>query len=247
MKEHIHALQSVIKADYGVQTPEIFDYLAVTGVSSFLVSGIFRYLFGSTALADFTFGLGVLLTLPDVLIKLVVGLLMNTRFNARDLIVRSIRWRGDEKVLDAGCGNGILTFACAHHLKSGKVIGIDIWDKNAGGGTPHLFWRNAEAEGVRDRVELQNVNAADMPYEDGGFDVVVSSMAIHHMGHNAEKAVQEMVRVLKPGGTIALFDVQRVLEVTEPLLRQQNIHITHQSGRWMRVLIGQKGGSPHHA
>lgn len=242
MKDHFHTLQTTPKADYGLRTPEILDQLATAGTVSFFSSGLLHYVFNAPRLADVTFGAGVVLMLPSVVTRIAVGLLMNTRFRARDLIMHGIPWRGSENVLDVGCGNGILTFASAHHAPSGKVTGIDIWDKHAGGGTPHLFWRNAEAEGVMDRVELQNVNAAEMPYADHHFDVVVSSLAVHHMGRDAQKAVQEMVRVLKPGGYLALFDVQRVIEPLKPLLQQQGIHLTHESGGWLYVVIGQKNG-----
>ncbi len=242
MKEHFHTLQTTPKADYGVRTPEVFDQLATAGLASFFSSGFLRYVVNAPRWADVAFGAGGVLMLPSVVTRIAVGLLMNTRFRARDLIMHSIPWRSNEHVLDVGCGSGILTFASAKHVPSGKVVGIDIWDKHAGGGTPHLFWRNAEAEGVMDRVELQNVNAAEMPYADHHFDVVVSSLAVHHMGRDAQKAVQEMIRVLKPGGYLALFDVQRVIEPLKPLLQQQGISIAHESGGWLRVVIGQKNG-----
>ena len=84
----------------------------------------------------------------------------------------------------------------AKRLTTGKAIGIDIWLPNAGGGTEHTFWKNAHVEGLERRVELQNVDARQMPFEDKSFDVIVSTFALHHIGHGAadrEQALREML------------------------------------------------------
>ncbi len=62
--------------------------------------------------------------------------------------------RGDELALDVGCGLGKLAIGVAKSLKSGRVVGIDIWDrKEIPGNSPEKAYENAEAEGVKDRVE----------------------------------------------------------------------------------------------
>jgi SAM-dependent methyltransferase len=42
-----------------------------------------------------------------------------------------IQWRGNERVLDVGCGRGVLTMAAAHHVNRGLVIGVDVWNRSA--------------------------------------------------------------------------------------------------------------------
>jgi ubiquinone/menaquinone biosynthesis C-methylase UbiE len=161
----------------------------------------------------------------------------------RDRFVKAVHWRGDEHVLDVGTGSGIMLFGLARRLTTGKAIGIDIWLPNAGGGTEHTFWKNAHLEGLERRVELQNVDARKMPFEDKSFDVIVSTFALHHIGGAAdrEQALREMVRVLKPGGTIALADIAQMIDPAADLLRQSGIHSIQPNGRVFVSIIGRKG------
>ena len=72
------------------------------------------------------------------------------------------------------------------------------------------LWRNAAAEGVADRVELHTADMTALPFADGSFDVVVSSLAIHNIGGRAgrDKAIDEAVRVLRPGGWLLIADIR---------------------------------------
>ena len=49
------------------------------------------------------------------------------KLKLRDRVLDAITWRGDEKVLDVGCGPGLMLIGAAKRLKSGKATGIDIW------------------------------------------------------------------------------------------------------------------------
>jgi len=51
------------------------------------------------------------------------------KLRLRDKIIASIPWRGDERVLDVGCGHGLMLLAAAKQLKSGRAIGVDIWSQ----------------------------------------------------------------------------------------------------------------------
>ncbi len=68
--------------------------------------------------------------------------------------------------------------------------------------------RNAVAEGVRDRVELADADARDLPFASASFDVVVSSLAISNIGDAAGRAqaLREAVRVVRPGGRLRIVD-----------------------------------------
>jgi arsenite methyltransferase len=142
-----------------------------------------------------------------------VHILQTARNRLLDTIVEVVNWRGDERVLDVGTGSGIVLFACAKQLRTGTATGIDIYDPNAGGGSAERFWRNARAEGVTDRVELLNVDARHMTFADETFDVAVSSLAMHHIGlaQDRQRATAEIIRILKPGGSIAWYAARRSL------------------------------------
>ena len=118
--------------------------------------------------------------------------------------------RGDERVLDIGCGRGAVLLAVAKRLPNGKAVGIDIWRKaDQSGNSIEATRRNAMAEGVADRIELHTADMTTMPFEDASFDLVVSSLAIHNVKgkENRRKAIAEAIRVLRPGGRLLIADI----------------------------------------
>jgi arsenite methyltransferase len=127
-----------------------------------------------------------------------------------DLLDR-LRLRGDERILDLGCGRGAVLLMAAQHLTTGRAVGVDLWRTvDQSGNSAEATRRNAVAEGVADRVELHTGDLRALPFEDNSFDVVLSSLAIHNISGRAgrEKAISEAVRVLRPGGRLLILDVR---------------------------------------
>jgi SAM-dependent methyltransferase len=117
---------------------------------------------------------------------------------------------GDERVLDLGCGRGAVLLLAAEHLTTGRAIGVDVWRRgDQSGNSPQATLRNAAAEGVADRVEVQTADITELPFDSASFDLVVSSVAIHNLKSraNREKAIEEAVRVLRPGGRVLIADL----------------------------------------
>jgi len=118
--------------------------------------------------------------------------------------------KGNEKVLDVGCGTGRVSIRLAKLLKKGKVTGIDIFG-GVSGTSPDTAYENAEIEGVADRVESKCGNVLDIPFEDNTFDIVTAGSVLHEI-HGYEKqlkAVREIYRVLKPGGKFFTVEILR--------------------------------------
>src|SRR4029078_7755566 len=90
-------------------------------------------------------------------------------------ILDDLGLRGDETLLDLGCGRGAVLLAAAKLLPNGRAIGVDIWRADQTDNTQQNTPRNAEIEGVADRVEVQTADITDLPFDDDSFDVVVSS------------------------------------------------------------------------
>jgi ubiquinone/menaquinone biosynthesis C-methylase UbiE len=117
---------------------------------------------------------------------------------------------GDERLLDIGCGRGAVLLMAAQHLPRGRAVGVDIWStKDQSGNAEQVTRRNAELEGVAERVELHTADMRDLPFDDGSFDVVVSSLAIHNVSGAGDRAraVREAARVLKKDGKLAIADI----------------------------------------
>jgi SAM-dependent methyltransferase len=129
----------------------------------------------------------------------------------RDRLLDRIAWTGAERVLDVGCGRGLMLVGAARRLSTGRATGIDIWQaEDLSGNRPEATLENARREGVKDRVEIQTADMRRMPFPDGAFDVVLSSAAIHNLyaAPDRSKAIAEMARVLKPGGQAVVDDIR---------------------------------------
>jgi demethylmenaquinone methyltransferase/2-methoxy-6-polyprenyl-1,4-benzoquinol methylase/phosphoethanolamine N-methyltransferase len=107
-----------------------------------------------------------------------------------------------EKVLDVGCGPGVLSLLAAERVgASGEVHGID-----PSPGMIDLAQRKAARAGIRASFRTGVIEA--LPYEDGTFDAVLSSLMLHHLPDDVKRqGFTEIVRVLKPGGRLLAIDL----------------------------------------
>jgi cyclopropane fatty-acyl-phospholipid synthase-like methyltransferase len=117
--------------------------------------------------------------------------------------------KGDERLLDLGCGRGAVLIQAAGRLPSGRAVGVDLWSgKDQSGNHPGATLANAAAAGVLDRVEIRSADMTALPFPDDSFDVVTSALAIHNIPSPEARyrAVDEAMRVLRPGGQLLVAD-----------------------------------------
>jgi arsenite methyltransferase len=209
------------RARYGVDSP-------------FIV--IAHYAIGSAALAGGALWLavedGALWRIMAVLLLLFAvvtlaecsGIVISGRYGKRRLwrgLLAEMGLRGDEQVLDVGTGSGQQLGAVARRLSAGgHATGVDIWRAwDHSGNSRDRALANMRAEGVADRTTLTVGDMRDLPFPDGTFDVVISTLAVHNLTSPADRAtaLREMVRVLRPGGRLTLVDFWRTHTYPEPL------------------------------
>ena len=159
------------------------------------------------------------------------------KLGLRDQIVDRLELNGDEKVLDVGCGRGLLMIAAAKRLKAGKATGVDIWNKqDLSKNSADAAKENAKLEGVAEKVRIENHDARKLPYPENSYDVVVSNLAIHNIEDHEgrDQAIREMYRVLKPGGKLVIHDILRTGEYAESLraVGAKNIELSATSWLW---------------
>ncbi len=137
--------------------------------------------------------------LYDALCRL-VGL--GPAFRRRTLSYAALR--SGERVLDVGCGTGVLTRLAADGVgPQGEAVGID-----PGPAMIAEARRNARAAGGRAQFRLAAIER--LPFEDRRFDVTLSSFMLHHLPPDVKaQGLREVYRVLKPGGRLVAVDVDR--------------------------------------
>ena len=108
-------------------------------------------------------------------------------------LVKFARVQPGQKVLDAACGTGVVALTAAR--LNAHVTGLDL--------TPALLERAREnARLAGKEIDWREGDVEALPFEDRAFDVVISQWG-HMFAPRPDVAVKEMLRVLKPGGTIA--------------------------------------------
>lgn len=209
--------------DYGVDAPLVIRNLLLGGIASIIVGITLKYLFESIQTTvglilliwGIVSGASMLFTAALMVWSSKVG-----KIKFREILIDLLELHGTEIVLDVGCGRGLLLNAVARRLKTGKAIGIDLWQTvDQSGNSPQATLKNAQLEGVDNTVEVITGDMRTLPFEDQSFDVVVSSLAIHNLSTPADRtqAILEINRVLRPQGQVVLVDFRFTNEYVQTL------------------------------
>lgn len=230
------------KPDYGVDAPVVIRNLlavAVVGIALFVTarlglwSGVIAHI--GLASAGLGAGLGCGAMACWMIYDSKVG-----KLRERDRLLDLVTWRGDETVLDVGCGRGLLLIGAARRLDTGKCVGVDLWQaEDLTGNRPEATLENARREGVADRVEVKTGDMRKMPFSDASFDVVVSNVAIHNVydRDGRESTLREIARVLKPGGRVVIHDIRYVGDYAAALAAEGLVGVTRVGSTIARVVL----------
>jgi ubiquinone/menaquinone biosynthesis C-methylase UbiE len=142
--------------------------------------------------------------------------------------------RGDERVLDAGCGAGHTALAFAPRVA--EVVALDL--------TEAMLAQGRKLAQQRDltNITFKRGDVEKLAFEDASFDLVTSRYSAHHYPHPLS-ALREFARVLKPRGSLLLVDVVSPDEPAQDtflnaieLLHDQSHVRDHTVEQWLRML-----------
>jgi ubiquinone/menaquinone biosynthesis C-methylase UbiE len=129
-----------------------------------------------------------------------------------------------EVVLDLGSGGGIDVLLSARRVgPTGKVYGLDMTDEMLG-----LARENQEKAGIKN-VEFLKGEIENIPLPDNSVDVIISNCVVNLSG-DKDAVLRESLRVLKPGGRLAIADVVTLGEVPD--------EVRASMGLWLGCLAG---------
>lgn len=213
-----------LKADYGIDSPGLCrTFLLCGGVGIGLGCILWRLsdnlndVWQIVAKMLFWTGLPCFLTGLAMIWGSRVG-----KLKLRNQIINQVQLQGSEKILDVGCGRGLMLLGLAKKLTTGRAIGIDLWQvQDQSGNAITTTEENARREGVAEQVELHTGDMRELPFEDNQFDLIVSSWAIHNIPDavGRQKSIQQINRVLKPHGRLVIVDISYVTDYQEEFLR----------------------------
>ena len=147
---------------------------------------------------------------------------------ANDL-VRVASLRAGERVLDVGCGTGVVTRLAAERVSpGGTVVGVDI---NPG---MLAIARSVTPPGMG--IEWYEASAESMPLPDGSFDVVLCQMSLQFVADRL-RGLREMQRVLTSGGRLVLNVPGPAAPMFEILADSMGRHIAPQAAGFVRAVF----------
>lgn len=125
-----------------------------------------------------------------------------------DNVISYLKWNGDGKVLDIGCGSGAMAIKIAKKYPESRVTGIDYW----GAGWDYAkkqCEQNAKIEKVYKQIDFQKGDASKLAFPDEMFDAAVSNFVFHEVRTQPDKTtlIKEALRVIKKGGSFSFGDV----------------------------------------
>jgi arsenite methyltransferase len=201
------ARKRATRPSYGIDAPLVLVNLTATAVACATTAGFCLY-HGVTSL-------GALFAVAAVYLGFSAASYAYTTRRGKFVVWRKLleeqRLTGNERVLDLGCGRGLVLIEAARRLHRGRAVGVDSWrTQDQSGNAAHVTLANARASGVDDRIDIVTADLRQLPFPDTSFDLIVSSLAVHNIddAEGRRQAVREALRVLKPGGTILLADFQ---------------------------------------
>jgi ubiquinone/menaquinone biosynthesis C-methylase UbiE len=120
----------------------------------------------------------------------------------RNEYIRMLGIAAGERVLEVGCGSGAVARELARRVAPrGRVVGLD-----ASAALLEVARELANDAGLSSLIEFQTGDCRALPFADASFDAALAVTTLSHVP-NVERAIRELVRVIRPGGRVGVFDI----------------------------------------
>lgn len=214
------------KTNFGTDAPGALRSLLIMGFVFLLASGLSTYI-----MHKIFFWIVLIQTLSASVTFFATAFWMiysSWIFKPKHLakLVEELNIQGSEEILDMGCGRGMFLCEAAKWITTGHVYGIDLWmSRDQSNNHENATWQNIHALELQDRVNLQTADMCAIPFADDKFDIIISNLAIHNISseQGRTKALQELLRVLKPGGKFVISDIFQAKQYAKFFAMQENV------------------------
>jgi ubiquinone/menaquinone biosynthesis C-methylase UbiE len=119
------------------------------------------------------------------------------------VISQAVVLKNHGEAIDLGCGAGQLVMEMARKAPGLQMTGIDLSEKMLADARQSI-----QRVGLEDRVDFRLGNVEEIPFPDQSLDLVISTASLHHWT-DPVKVLNEIDRILKPGGAYYVFDLRR--------------------------------------
>src|SRR6202011_6116607 len=176
-----------VKPDYGLDAPAVVRNLALGGVAAGIVAVLAQVLPAVLPMTQSDRNtMSVWFALAALALLATSGWMLHSskvgKLQMRERVIDALDLRGNERVLDVGCGRGLLLVAAAKRLPEGQALGLDLWSaRDLSGNRPEMALENTRLEGVEKRVGVETGDMRKMPFPDASFDAAVAGLAIHNI------------------------------------------------------------------
>jgi len=131
----------------------------------------------------------------------------NLQTKISNLLTEKIPTNSKGRLLDIGCGSGVLSVEIALQHPALSINAVDYWG-GAWGYSKERCEQLAQQNKVEERIVFTKASASKLPFEDGIFDIVISNMVFHEVADAKDKreVIREALRPLKKGGIFIFQD-----------------------------------------
>ena len=106
-------------------------------------------------------------------------------------------------LVDVGCGTGYFIETIARSFPNLCLVGVDISEEMVQEAS-----KNLSSLRIANQLSFRQGDIQELPFENSSLDFIVSTLSLHHWAE-PKQAIQEINRILKPGGQFLIFDLRR--------------------------------------